>query len=315
MQRSLCQRNKEAAARLRSIREARVAQRSDPACNADLADLVHRLNAVRAELKELDAAQQAASSTASFQQFHSKCLNKKNPDRALLVPTVVAFRELEAMERALDDSVDRVCSRIVQQEESHVVHGVQMEASVELEAEKAHVAAERLQKGLASLQDAERAARARHDAELVRRSRKPPHVGAEAVKDPLKLAENAQFLWQVRDDPETADRVFAQAVSLCFSLGGGLFFSFFFFPFLLCFLLFFLLTFLSPLPPHTRARVPLPPSTPRSSRAPPTRRRSSTSTLCSSTSAGRPRPRANSTSAPPGCGSEPSCWRRATRTF
>ena len=213
MQRSLCQRNKEAAARLRSIREARVAKRSDPACNSDLADLVQRLNDVRNELKELHMAQQKASSSTSFQQFHSKCLNKKNPSKSLLVPTAVAFRELEAMERALDDSVDRVCSRIVQQEEAHAVHGVQMEAAVELEAEKAYVAAERLKRGLASLVDAQRLAKARHEAELERRSRKPPHVGTEAVKDPLKLAENAQFLWEVRDDPETADRVFAQAVS------------------------------------------------------------------------------------------------------
>ena len=301
MQRSLCQKNKEAAARLRSIRESRVAERSDPARNADLADLVDRLNAVRSELKELDAAQQKASSTTSFQQFHSKCLNKKNPDRSILVPTVVAFRELEAMERTLDDAVDRVCSRIVQQEEAHVVHGVQMEASVELEAEKAHVAAERLQKGLASIEDAERVARSRLNDELERRARKPPHIGAEAVKDPLKLAENAQFLWEVRDDPETADRVFTQAVShllvfvACYC--GPLFKQFL--TRLLSLLLFFL---------HPQNSVPR-------SLVPQTLLEFCTSMLCSCTSAGKPLRKGSSTRRLPACGSGPSCWHRATLIF
>jgi hypothetical protein len=124
-----------------------------------------------------------------------------------------AFKELEAMERSLDDEIDVLCSNIVRREEQSTKHGIAFENSISKEIERHLVQAGRLKRMLPTLNDREKAARHRLDSELERRSARPPHPGSDAVKDPLKLAENATFLWQVRDDVDTADRVFSQALS------------------------------------------------------------------------------------------------------
>ena len=125
----------------------------------------------------------------------------------------MAFKELEVMERSLDDEIDTMCSRIVVGEEKSKEHGVEIEEELLTEAEKAMVRAGRLKRMLPTLLDRERMAKQRMENEFERRSQHPPHPGMDAVNDPVKLAKNADFLWQVRDDVDTADRIFSQALS------------------------------------------------------------------------------------------------------
>ena len=184
---------KETAASLRNQREAAVARQSDPSTNATLRALVDDLDDTRQKLKDL----------------------YKKGGRGGSGPTSVsmAFKELEALERSLDDEIDRLCSKIVLKEEKSTKHGIAAEENMNKEGEKCLVRAGRLKRMLPLLRDKEKMAKVRLDQEFSRRSALPPHPGKEAVQDPLKLAENAHFLWQIRDDVDTADRVFGQALS------------------------------------------------------------------------------------------------------
>ena len=208
---------REQSANLRNARETAVASKSDPNSNSKLGDLVEQLNLTREELKVVyttnnnkKKSSSSSSSTAtqgSGHYFNSTVLQTEKMTISL------AFKELEAMERTLDDRIDQLCSVIVAKEEQSKVHGTAMEEECNQEVERHLIAAGRLKRMLSTLRDREQVAKHRLDLELLRRSARPPHPGSDAVKDPLKLAENATFLWQVRDDVDTADRVFSQALS------------------------------------------------------------------------------------------------------
>jgi len=206
------QRLREEAACLRGRREAAVARRSDPSRNHELGGLVENIGEVREELKEL-YAQTEGGSRSNSSNSSSKTHFESNVLGGGRRTISVAFKELEATERSLDDEIDTMCSRIVVGEEKSKEHGVDIEEELLTEAEKAMVRAGRLKRMLPTLLDRERMAKQRMENEFERRSQRPPHPGMDAVKDPVKLAKNADFLWQVRDDVDTADRIFSQALS------------------------------------------------------------------------------------------------------
>ena len=195
------QRLREYAAELRNTRESVVAAKSDPLRNTELNVLVNKLDEARNELKALYAHKSSNSGgSGSTQYFDSKLIH--GTLQRLTISK--AFKELEAMERTLDDEIDHICTTIVLKEEKSNKYGLKIEESYITESEKSMIRAGRLKRMLPALRDRELVAKARLDAELERRSARPPHPGSDAVKDPLKLAENAEFLWQVRDDEDTA---------------------------------------------------------------------------------------------------------------
>ena len=67
----------------------------------------------------------------------------------------MAFKELEALERTLDDEIDALCSKIVAQEEKSTVHGVSLEKGLTKNIELHLIAAGRLKRMLPTLRERE----------------------------------------------------------------------------------------------------------------------------------------------------------------
>jgi hypothetical protein len=67
----------------------------------------------------------------------------------------MAFKELEALERTLDDEIDALCSKIVAQEEKSTVHGVSLEKGLTKNIELHLITAGRLKRMLPTLRERE----------------------------------------------------------------------------------------------------------------------------------------------------------------
>eukprot|EP00945_MAST-04E_sp_MAST-4E-sp1_P008962 g8962.t1 len=193
---------KEQVAGVRATRDATCAERSDPACSPKLASMVDRLGKVRQELERINTHKGANFDTSLI---HGNVMQR--------FPTRVAFEKLESMERKIDNEIDNFCTKIVKEEESSAEHGVACEKELVRAMDRAKRKLEIAEKERKQYGEVDKRAKKRLDEELERRSARPPFSGPEAVKDPWKLCQNAQFLWHVRGEDGTAQRVFVQALS------------------------------------------------------------------------------------------------------
>jgi Flp pilus assembly protein TadD len=200
--RQAIQQLKEDSAGVRASRDATCAERSDPACSSKLAKMVERLSMVRGELERAYKHKEPEFDT---QIVHGNIMQR--------FPTRVAADKLEAVERQIDNDIDVFCTKIVKEEEQSEKHGLAVEKDILRTIEKTKRKLEMAEKERKACEVQEDQARKRLDAELERRSARPPFSGPDAVKDPWKLCQNATFLWRIRGEDDTAQRVFLQALS------------------------------------------------------------------------------------------------------
>ena len=126
-------------------------------------------------------------------------------------PVKVALQKLQTIEQDVDNKIDQFCTRIVKEEEDHEEHGLKCEQEIKRLLNRSKEKMEVCEKDLKESSAAEKRAKAKVEEELERRSQRPPFTGPDAARDPWKLCQNAQFLWRVRGEDDTAERIFAQA--------------------------------------------------------------------------------------------------------
>ena len=194
---------KEQIASVRSKRDAICAERSDPACSTALAKLVERLSKVRVEL---DRAKRRTS--RQNQNFDTDAIHGNVMQR---FPINVAIQKLETIEEDVDAKIDQFCTRIVREEEQSEEHGLKFEQEIKRLLTRSKQKMEVCEKEMKESIIIEKRSKVKMEEELERRSQRPPFSGPEAAKDAWKLCQNAQFLWRIRGEDDTADRVFAQA--------------------------------------------------------------------------------------------------------
>eukprot|EP00944_MAST-04C_sp_MAST-4C-sp1_P004559 g4559.t1 len=194
---------KEKIASIRSQRDSVCAERSDPACSPMLAKLVEHLSKVRVELERAKRMSHTKNQNFDTDAIHGNVMQR--------FPVKEALQKLQTIEQDVDNKIDQFCTRIVKEEEDHEEHGLKCEQEIKRLLNRSKEKMEVCEKDLKESSAAEKRAKAKVEEELERRSQRPPFTGPDAARDPWKLCQNAQFVWRVRGEDDTAERIFAQA--------------------------------------------------------------------------------------------------------
>ena len=168
-----------------------------------LAKLVEQLSKVRVELERAKRMSHTKNQNFDTDAIHGNVMQR--------FPVKVALQKLQTIEQDVDNKIDQFCTRIVKEEEDHEEHGLKCEQEIKRLLNRSKEKMEVCEKDLKESSAAEKRAKAKVEEELERRSQRPPFTGPDAARDPWKLCQNAQFVWRVRGEDDTAERIFAQA--------------------------------------------------------------------------------------------------------
>ena len=194
---------KEKIASIRSQRDSVCAERSDPACSPMLAKLVEQLSKVRVELERAKRMSHTKNQNFDTDAIHGNVMQR--------FPVKVALKKLQAIEQDVDNKIDQFCTRIVKEEEDHEEHGLKCEQEIKRLLNRSKEKMEVCGKDLKESSAAEKRAKAKVEEELEGGASDHPSLAQIPQRDPWKLCQNAQFLWRVRGEDDTAERIFAQA--------------------------------------------------------------------------------------------------------